>query len=179
MRLQPRGPSGQPILPLDTAGSYIYGGGQVVLPLLLAQVTRQSCTTDAAGSQVCVDAADSWVTTPQFLAGLGLVQALPGPLFNFSAYLGTIAALRTGYPFILGKPGVRGAGVRRVTRESSSPPVATTCRRCSIAALQGPWSRGSACSARAYCSSLASCPSGSCCAATSTTRGERRSTCLP
>jgi hypothetical protein len=35
-------------------------------------------------------------------AGLGVVQALPGPLFNFSAYLGAIIAVNAGYNFMLG-----------------------------------------------------------------------------
>eukprot|EP00240_Pyramimonas_obovata_P001353 CAMPEP_0118932580 /NCGR_PEP_ID=MMETSP1169-20130426/10506_1 /TAXON_ID=36882 /ORGANISM="Pyramimonas obovata, Strain CCMP722" /LENGTH=429 /DNA_ID=CAMNT_0006875259 /DNA_START=139 /DNA_END=1428 /DNA_ORIENTATION=- len=52
-----------------TTGSLIFGGGQVVLPLLLSKV-------------------DAWMTPEQFYAGLGLVQAMPGPLFNISAYLG-------------------------------------------------------------------------------------------
>lgn len=52
-------------------GSIIYGGGQVVLPMLLEEVV-----------------APGWVSEAQFLQGFGLVQALPGPLFNFSSYLG-------------------------------------------------------------------------------------------
>jgi len=55
-------------------GSYIYGGGQVVLPLLLTEVV-----------------VPGWVTEEQYFAGFALQQALPGPLFNFSAYLGAIA----------------------------------------------------------------------------------------
>lgn len=34
--------------------------------------------------------------------GLGVVQALPGPLFNFSAYLGVIIAMNSGYNFMVG-----------------------------------------------------------------------------
>ncbi len=30
-----------------------------------------------------------WLTNEQFLAGYGAAQAIPGPLFTFSAYLGT------------------------------------------------------------------------------------------
>jgi chromate transporter len=33
---------------------------------------------------------------------LGVVQALPGPLFNFSAYLGAIIAMNGGYNFMVG-----------------------------------------------------------------------------
>ena len=44
---------------------------QVVLPLLQNEVVTTG-----------------WVSLPDFLTGLALVQAMPGPLFNFAAYLG-------------------------------------------------------------------------------------------
>jgi chromate transporter len=44
----------------------------------------------------------SWVTSEQFYGGLGIVQAMPGPLFNFAAYLGAVIAMNAGQPFILG-----------------------------------------------------------------------------
>jgi len=34
-----------------------------------------------------------WVTNDAFLAGYGAAQAVPGPLFTFSAYLGTVMAV--------------------------------------------------------------------------------------
>ncbi|MBI4492212.1 MAG: chromate transporter, partial [Chloroflexi bacterium] len=52
-------------------GSLVFGGGHVVLPLLQAEVVPVG-----------------WVTQAQFLAGYGAAQAVPGPLFTFSAYLG-------------------------------------------------------------------------------------------
>jgi chromate transporter len=55
------------------AGSLVFGGGHVVLPLLEAEVVP-------AG----------WITRDQFIAGYGMAQAVPGPLFTFSAYLGTV-----------------------------------------------------------------------------------------
>lgn len=55
------------------AGSLVFGGGHVVLPLLRAEVVPPQ-----------------WVSDDAFLAGYGAAQALPGPLFTFSAYLGTI-----------------------------------------------------------------------------------------
>jgi len=55
-------------------GSIIYGGGQVVLPMLATEVVSTG-----------------WVSYDQFLAGFALQQALPGPLFNFSGYLGAIS----------------------------------------------------------------------------------------
>ena len=34
---------------------------------------------------------NSWVTKDEFYAGLAAAQAMPGPLFNFAAYLGTLS----------------------------------------------------------------------------------------
>jgi chromate transporter len=55
------------------AGSLVFGGGHVVLPLLQASVVPPG-----------------WVSNDAFLAGYGAAQAVPGPLFTFSAYLGTV-----------------------------------------------------------------------------------------
>jgi chromate transporter len=60
------------------AGSLVFGGGHVVLPLLQAEVVPRG-----------------WVDNGTFLAGYGMAQALPGPLFSFAAYLG---AAKTGNP---------------------------------------------------------------------------------
>lgn len=66
------------------SGSLVFGGGHVVLPLLRAEVVPSG-----------------WLTNDQFLAGYGAAQALPGPMFAFSAYLGT--AMATGRPaFVTG-----------------------------------------------------------------------------
>jgi chromate transporter len=54
-------------------GSLVFGGGHVVLPLLQARVVPPG-----------------WLTNDQFLAGYGAAQAVPGPLFTFSAYLGAV-----------------------------------------------------------------------------------------
>lgn len=67
------------------SGSLVFGGGHVILPLLRAEVVPRGLVTDE-----------------QFLAGYGAAQALPGPLFTFSAYLGAVmapgtAGLKTGF----------------------------------------------------------------------------------
>jgi len=56
-------------------GSLVFGGGHVVLPLLQTEVVGPG-----------------WVTNEQFVAGYGAAQAVPGPLFTFSAYLGAVMA---------------------------------------------------------------------------------------
>lgn len=55
------------------AGSLVFGGGHVVLPLLQAEVVPPG-----------------WVTNADFIAGYGAAQAVPGPLFTFAAYLGAV-----------------------------------------------------------------------------------------
>ena len=55
------------------AGSLVFGGGHVVLPLLQAEVVPTG-----------------WVTNAEFIAGYGAAQAVPGPLFTFAAYLGAV-----------------------------------------------------------------------------------------
>ena len=55
------------------SGSLVFGGGHVVLPLLQAEVVNPG-----------------WVTNQEFVAGYGAAQAIPGPLFTFAAYLGTV-----------------------------------------------------------------------------------------
>ena len=61
------------------SGALVFGGGHVVLPLLRAAVV-----------------APGWVPDGAFLAGYGAAQALPGPLFAFAAYLGTVASVPPG-----------------------------------------------------------------------------------
>ncbi|WP_135466469.1 chromate efflux transporter [Crenalkalicoccus roseus] len=55
------------------AGSLVFGGGHVVLPLLERAYVPPG-----------------WVTADEFLAGYGVAQALPGPLFTFAAFLGAV-----------------------------------------------------------------------------------------
>jgi chromate transporter len=54
-------------------GSLVFGGGHVVLPLLQAEMVPSG-----------------WISNDAFMAGYGAAQAVPGPLFTFSAYLGAI-----------------------------------------------------------------------------------------
>ncbi|CAI5522106.1 unnamed protein product [Closterium sp. Naga37s-1] len=73
-------------------GSVTYGGGPVMLPLLESIVIEHDTVCPAGGGKCFeVDANTTMITTQQFLAGLALSQAIPGPLFNFAAYLGAVA----------------------------------------------------------------------------------------
>jgi chromate transporter len=57
------------------SGALVFGGGHVVLPLL-----REAFVTPG------------WLSDDAFLAGYGAAQAVPGPLFTFAAYLGTVVS---------------------------------------------------------------------------------------
>ena len=71
------------------SGALVFGGGHVVLPLLRNAVV-----------------VPGWVSDNTFLAGYGAAQAVPGPLFTFSAYLGAVASIPPG--------GVAGAAIALV-----------------------------------------------------------------
>lgn len=57
------------------SGALVFGGGHVVLPLLRDALVP-----------------GGWLSDDAFLAGYGMAQAVPGPLFTFSAYLGAVVA---------------------------------------------------------------------------------------
>lgn len=56
------------------AGALVFGGGHVVLPLLQAEVVPTG-----------------WVSNDLFMAGYGMSNAIPGPLFAFSSFLGAVS----------------------------------------------------------------------------------------
>ncbi|ABZ92904.1 Chromate transporter [Leptospira biflexa serovar Patoc strain 'Patoc 1 (Ames)'] len=57
------------------AGALVFGGGHVVLPLLQAEVVPTG-----------------WVSNDLFMAGYGISNAIPGPLFAFSSFLGAVSS---------------------------------------------------------------------------------------
>ncbi|KAF2432774.1 chromate transporter [Tothia fuscella] len=67
------------------AGTIIFGGGPVVIPLLREYVVEPG-----------------WVSTRDFLLGLAIIQAFPGPNFNFAVFLGALALQGTENPTVLG-----------------------------------------------------------------------------
>ena len=78
--LAARGALAAPPLILDLfanmylAGTIIFGGGPVVIPLLREYTVQPG-----------------WVSSRDFLIGLAIIQAFPGPNFNFAVYLGALA----------------------------------------------------------------------------------------
>ncbi|OCK81585.1 chromate ion transporter [Lepidopterella palustris CBS 459.81] len=67
------------------AGTIIFGGGPVVIPLLREYVVQPG-----------------WVSPRDFLIGLAIIQAFPGPNFNFGVYLGALALIPSTYPTVFG-----------------------------------------------------------------------------
>lgn len=61
------------------SGALVFGGGHVVLPLLRAELVTPG-----------------WIGADRFLAGYGVAQAVPGPLFTFAAYLGAASSIAAG-----------------------------------------------------------------------------------
>jgi chromate transport protein ChrA len=70
---------------LYLAGTIIFGGGPVVIPLLREYIVDEG-----------------WVSPRDFLIGLAIAQAFPGPNFNFAVFLGGLAAVNAGYPAAAG-----------------------------------------------------------------------------
>lgn len=65
--------------PFYRAGALVFGGGHVVLPFLEAATVGKG-----------------WLSSGDFLAGYGVAQAIPGPLFTFAAYVGAVSHGLTG-----------------------------------------------------------------------------------
>ncbi len=61
------------------SGALVFGGGHVVLPLLEKEFVQSG-----------------FISQSIFIGGYGLAQGLPGPLFSFGAYLGTILGVSSG-----------------------------------------------------------------------------------
>ncbi|CAG8228695.1 unnamed protein product [Penicillium nalgiovense] len=86
-----RGQLAAPPLVLDLfanmylAGTVIFGGGPVVIPLLRSYVVDPG-----------------WVSSRDFLIGLAIIQAFPGPNFNFAVFLGALALQRSQFPTVFG-----------------------------------------------------------------------------
>jgi chromate transport protein ChrA len=86
-----RGIYGGESLPFDLfanlllAGTIIFGGGPVVLPLLRSYIVSPG-----------------WVSSRDFLIGIAITQSFPGPNFNISVYLGVLALRSSSYSPFLG-----------------------------------------------------------------------------
>ena len=61
-------------------GSLIFGGGQVLVPLLFTEFVQVK----------------EFLSSEEFISGYGFVQAIPGPVFSFSGYVGALGMREAG-----------------------------------------------------------------------------------
>lgn len=61
-------------------GSLIFGGGQVLIPFLNTEFVEFK----------------GYLSSEEFLSGFGMVQAVPGPVFSFSSYVGALSVRDMG-----------------------------------------------------------------------------------
>ncbi len=62
-------------------GIFIFGGGQVLVPLMYTEFVEMK----------------GYLTSQEFLSGYALQQAIPGPTFSFTSFLGAITLKNFGY----------------------------------------------------------------------------------
>jgi chromate transporter len=67
-------------------GSIVFGGGQVLLPMMLYQFVERPRTLGLA----------PWLRSDDLLTGFGMVQAVPGPVFSISTFVGGLAMSTQG-----------------------------------------------------------------------------------
>jgi chromate transporter len=73
-------------------GSFIFGGGDVLIPMMLDQyVVRPTAPKFANGSQNIIK-----IDKSELLTGAGIVRAIPGPVFSIASYTGGIALKKEG-----------------------------------------------------------------------------------
>jgi chromate transporter len=62
-------------------GIFIFGGGQVLVPLMFTEFVQMK----------------QYLVSSDFLSGFALQQALPGPTFSFTSYVGALSMKNFGY----------------------------------------------------------------------------------
>lgn len=76
-------------------GSLIFGGGQVLVPLLYTEFVEFK----------------KYLSSEEFLSGYGMVQAIPGPVFSFSSYVGALSMRDAGLMAQIGGAAIAAAGI--------------------------------------------------------------------
>mmetsp|Transcript_9369 Transcript_9369/g.24221 ORF Transcript_9369/g.24221 Transcript_9369/m.24221 type:complete len:423 (+) Transcript_9369:59-1327(+) len=72
------------LIPFLTAGMFVWGGGPVVLPMLMTVLTPY------------------WISQTIFLTGIAFAEMMPGPVFNMACFLGVQLALANDFPWWAG-----------------------------------------------------------------------------
>jgi chromate transporter len=87
-------------------GSLVFGGGQVLAPLLYTEFVEEQDSVTGVGTihglkekikkKYAPKPLHTPITPNEFLSGYAFAQAIPGPVFSFSAYLGALSSRRYG-----------------------------------------------------------------------------------
>ena len=87
-------------------GSLVFGGGQVLAPLLYTEFVEEKIDdeTESKASELKTKIKKRYAPKPfhhpispkEFLSGYAIVQAIPGPLFSYSAYIGALSSRNYG-----------------------------------------------------------------------------------
>lgn len=90
-------------------GSLVFGGGQVLVPLLYTEFVDEQATSDSGEQPKKVKQLKSQlkrqygpkpyhhpISHDEFLSGYAVAQALPGPVFAFSSYIGALSSRNYG-----------------------------------------------------------------------------------
>lgn len=73
-------------------GSFVFGGGDVLIPLMLDQyVVRPTSQRVTKTNQDVIK-----IEREELLTGAGMVRAIPGPVFSIASYIGGIALKKEG-----------------------------------------------------------------------------------
>ncbi|MFZ6012084.1 MAG: chromate transporter [Bacteroidota bacterium] len=85
-------------------GSLVFGGGQVLAPLLYTEFVEASDGSENKVAQIKTKIKQQYAPKPlhspitpnEFLSGYAVAQAIPGPVFSFSSYIGALSSRRFG-----------------------------------------------------------------------------------
>ncbi len=72
-------------------GSFVFGGGDVLLPMMLDQYVERPESQQVSNQNVIR------ISRSDMLTGFGMVRAIPGPVFSVSSYAGGMALKSEGY----------------------------------------------------------------------------------
>ena len=88
------------------SGSLVFGGGQVLTPMLYTEFVEVKDEDHSKVTALRTRLKQRYSPKPfhtplthdEFLSGYAVAQALPGPVFSFTAYIGALSARRYGVP---------------------------------------------------------------------------------
>lgn len=75
-------------------GSLVFGGGQVLAPMLYTEFVEKDSTEERVRPVEFTKKA--YLNHDEFLTGYAIVQTLPGPVFAFSAFIGSLSMREYG-----------------------------------------------------------------------------------